>query len=464
LKALNPLHSLLSDASLRAGQAVSRHPRAVGSTLAASLLGFAATAFGLAPLTAPVTDQIPRSRTVIEELSSVDIGNTRSQLDQIAEHDLQMLRNDTTRSGDTADSLLNRLNVIDGEATTFLRSDMIARKVLAGSGGKMVQVRTNSAGSLQELIARYPTDNPSQVNSHFNRLRIIRDPFGFSTELQTVPLVAQTKLGTALVQHSLFSATDQANIPDAVARQVAEIFANDFDFRQVPRGARVSVVYETLTADDEPITWRQMGRIVAAQFAHGGRDYSAVWFKDGSGKGGYFDLQGQSKRRSFLSSPLAASRVTSGFAVRFHPLRRTWAQHKGIDYAAPTGTPVRSVANGYVDFAGWQNGYGNVISLDHGNGRNTLYAHLSRIDVQMGQRVSQGATIGAVGTTGWSTGPHLHFELKVNGVHQNPQNIASSSNTEMLDPSTRFQFDQVVKSAKTKLSLAQTVAIARSLD
>ena len=428
------------------------------------MLGFAATAFGLAPLTAPVADQIPRSRTVVERISSAGNNNTRNQLDQIAEHDLRILRNDITRSGDSADSLLNRLNVIDSEATAFLRSDMIARKVLTGAAGKMVQVRTNSAGTLQELVARYPTDNPSQANTHFNRLRITRDAFGFSTELQTVPLVAQTKLGTALVQHSLFSATDQASIPDAVARQVAEIFANDFDFRQVPRGARVSVVYETLTADDEPIAWRQMGRIVAAQFAHGGRDYSAVWFKDGSGKGGYFDLQGQSKRRSFLSSPLEASRVTSGFAVRFHPIRRTWTQHRGIDYAAPTGTPVRSVANGYVDFAGWQNGYGNVISLDHGNGRNTLYAHLSRIDVQMGQRVSQGAAIGAVGTTGWSTGPHLHFELKVNGAHQNPQNIASSSDTEMLDLSTRFQFDQVVKSAKTKLSLAQTVAIARSLE
>ena len=439
---------------------MSRNPRTVGGTLIASMLGFAATAFGIAPLTAPQVQQPPR-RVVIEQVAPT---NTRHQLDQIAETDLQMLRNDLTRSSDTADSLLSRVGVIDNEATTFIRSDLIARKVLSGHAGKMIQVRTNAAGTLQELVARYPTDNPLQANTHFNRLRITRDPFGFSTQLQTVPLVAQVKLGTALVQHSLFSATDEANIPDAVARQVAEIFANDFDFRQVPRGARVSVVYETLTADEEPVAWRQVGRILAAQFSNGGRDYSAIWFKDGGSKGGYFDLQGQSKRRSVLSSPLEASRVTSGFAVWLHPIMRTWTQHKGIDYAAPIGTPVRSVANGYVDFAGWQNGYGNVVNLDHGNGRSTVYAHLSRIDVHPGQRIAQGGVIGAVGTTGWSTGPHLHFELKVNGIHQDPQNIASTSDTEVLDAAARQQFEQIVRTAKSKLAIAQTVAIARALE
>jgi murein DD-endopeptidase MepM/ murein hydrolase activator NlpD len=128
------------------------------------------------------------------------------------------------------------------------------------------------------------------------------------------------------------------------------------------------------------------------------------------------------------------------------------------------GTPVRSVANGVVDFAGWQNGYGKVVSLDHGNQRSTLYAHLSRIDVQQGQKISQGAILGAVGATGWATGPHLHFELKVNGVHQDPRNMANSSDANILDPSSREQFEQVVKTARAKLAIAQTVSIARSLE
>ncbi len=437
---------------------MSRHPRALAGSLMASMLGFGATAFGLAPLTAPVNE--PPLRMVTERVAPLT--SARQQLDQLAEHDLQMLRNDVTRASDTADSLLSRLNVNDGAAAAFLRTDMVARKVLAGQAGKMIQVRTNAAGTLQELIARYPTDNPLQAHSHFNRLHIRRDSLGFNTQLKTAPLVPQTRLGTATVQHSLFSATDDANIPDAVARQVAEIFANDIDFREeVPRGARVSVVYETLTADDEPVAWRQVGRVLAAQFMHRGENYSALWFNDGSGKGGYFDLLGQSKRRSFLSSPLEVSRVTSGFAVRFHPILRTWAQHKGIDYAAPTGTPVRSVAEGLVEFSGWQNGYGNVVRLEHSGGRSTVYAHLSRIDVQTGQRVPQGYELGAVGATGWATGPHLHYEVKVNGVQQDPQSMASTSETMVLDPGAKVQFDQAVRVAKAQLAIAQTVAMAR---
>ena len=125
-------------------------------------------------------------------------------------------------------------------------------------------------------------------------------------------------------------------------------------------------------------------------------------------------------RRAFLASPMEFSRVTSGFAMRFHPILQTWRAHLGVDYGAPTGTPVRTVGDGVVEFAGVQNGYGNVVQVEHGNDRSTLYAHLSRIDVRKGQRVEQGQRIGAVGATGWATGPHLHFEFRVNGEHQDP--------------------------------------------
>lgn len=437
---------------------MTRHPRFVTGGLMVSLLGFGATAFGLAPMSVPLVE--PRHQVVTELL--IPQSSPRQQLDQLAEHDLQLLRNDVTRPSDTAGSLLSRLNVTDSGAANFLRTNSQAREILNGQAGKMIQVRTNAAGILQELIARYPTDNPQQAHTHFNRLTIKREVAGFSTRLQTDLLVPQTRLGTATIQHSLFRATDDANIPDAIARQVAEIFANDVDFRQdVPRGARVSVVYEVLTADDEPVAWRQVGRVLSAQFMHKGESYSALWFSDGKGKGEYFDLLGQSKRRSFLSSPLEVSRVTSGFAVRFHPVLRVWAHHKGVDYAAPTGTPVRNVADGVVEFAGWQNGYGNVVRVEHSGGRSTVYAHLSRIHVEANQRLSQGDVLGAVGATGWATGPHLHYEVKVNGVQKDPQNMATSSETMVLDPSVKAQFEQAVRNAKAQLSIAQTVAIAR---
>jgi murein DD-endopeptidase MepM/ murein hydrolase activator NlpD len=244
-----------------------------------------------------------------------------------------------------------------------------------------------------------------------------------------------------------------------VATQLAEIFANDIDFRrELQRGATFSVVYESLTADGEPISWGPAsGRVLAAEFVNRGQTFSAMWFKDGESKGAYFGLDGQSKQRSFLASPLEFSRVTSGFAMRMHPILNAWKQHNGVDYGAPTGTPVRTVGEGVVEFAGWQNGYGNVIHIQHGNERSTVYAHLSRIDVAKGQRVEQGAVIGAVGQTGWATGPHLHYEVKINGAQQDPLLVAQSSEAVTISPAGRARFSQLAQSVRVQLGIAETL-------
>jgi murein DD-endopeptidase MepM/ murein hydrolase activator NlpD len=152
------------------------------------------------------------------------------------------------------------------------------------------------------------------------------------------------------------------------------------------------------------------------------------------------------------------SRITSGFAMRFHPLQQRWRKHLGVDYAAPTGTPVRTVADGVVSFSGWQNGYGKTIEIDHGNGKGTLYAHLSRQDVRKGSRVQQGQRIGAVGSTGWSTGPHLHFEFRVNGTHQDPLRVAKASEAVVLDGASKPRFEEVVRSVRAKLELAESLS------
>ena len=154
--------------------------------------------------------------------------------------------------------------------------------------------------------------------------------------------------------------------------------------------------------------------------------------------------------------------MTSGFEMRVHPLLQTWRAHLGVDYGAPVGTGVRSVGDGTVDFAGQQNGYGNVVILRHSNDRSTLYAHLSRIDVKAGQRVDQGQRIGAVGTTGWATGPHLHFEFRVAGQHQDPLRVAKASDTRPLDAGARPVFAQLVQTVKARLDVAETLAGPRS--
>ncbi len=423
------------------------------------MVGFAATAFGIAPL-APDAADLPQ-RTILQAIEPEPLD---AQLELLAAHELTLYRHEVLRSGDTADSVLKRLNIVDADAALFLRSDPVARQLFTGRAGKMVQVRSNAQGQLLELVARYAPDDADLFGSHFNRMRLVRQGEDFRVDLSLQPLQMQTRLGSGTITQSLYAAADDARIPDMVASQIAEIFSADIDFhRELRRGDTFSVVYEALTADGEAINWNQgVGRVLAAEFVNKGQVHTALWFSEaGTGaaaKGAYFDMNGQNKRRSFLTSPLEFSRVTSGFAMRLHPILRTWRQHNGVDYGAPTGTPVRTVGDGVVEFAGRQGGYGNVVKIRHSRDRTTVYAHLSRIDVRDGARVEQGQTIGAVGATGWATGPHLHFEFIVNGEHVDPMVVAKSSEVSVVSASARPAFRQWAQGVRTKLDLAQSVA------
>ena len=441
---------------LQQGQASARrHPRRVMAAVVLCLGGFAVTAFGIAPM-APDAAALPK-RVVVETLV---VPGLSEQLDDLAQHALQLDRHDTTRPGDTAESLLRRLGVADPFAVGFLRRDQNARRVVDGEGRKMVQARTDAQGNLLELVARFPALDPQRVRTHFTRLTVRRSDNGFHTALETAPLVPQTRLGSGTIRSSLWAATDDAQLPDAIASQLIEIFSTDVDFhRELRRGDTFSVVFEALTADDQAITWNDAtGRILAAEFVNRGQQLQAVWFQDAAkGKGAYFSPDGKSRQRSFLASPLEFSRITSGFAQRFHPILQHWRAHNGVDYSAPTGTPVRSVADGLVEFAGRQNGYGNVVTVQHANGRSTLYAHLSRIDVRVGQRIEQGHSIGAVGATGWATGPHLHFEFRVNGEFQDPMTIARAGETMHIDGAARPRFEAQARVAQLQLDAAETM-------
>ncbi|MDT9002183.1 peptidoglycan DD-metalloendopeptidase family protein [Paucibacter sp. APW11] len=447
--------SELKLALARAEAFAARHPRALTGTVVTALSGFAVTAFGIAPL-APDAVDLPQ-RTIAEAPQTLDL---QAQLAELAAHDIGLIRSDLTRSSDTADSLLKRLGAFDPAFAQFLRSDTTAKRVLQGRAGKMVQLTANAEGVVESMVVRFPAEKAEQQSTHFSRLTLSRQGSGFSAKLETAPLQAQVRLGSGTIRTSLFAATDDARIPDSIASQMADMFSGDIDFhRELRKGDRFSIVYESLSADGEPISWDgAAGRLIAGEFVNNGRSYSAVWFKDtASGKGSFYGFDGQSKRRAFLASPMEFSRVTSGFAMRFHPILQTWRQHLGIDYGAPTGTAVRSVGDGVVESAGWQNGFGNVVHLRHAGDRTTVYAHLSRIDVKKGQRVEQGQKIGAVGATGWATGPHLHFEFRVRGQHQDPRAIAKASEAVPLPNYARGQFSQTVASVKAQLSAAEAM-------
>ena len=439
---------------------VRRHPKKITASLAALLLGTGVTAFGVAPI-APDASLLP-VRQVLEAVEPLAIA---PQTNALADFRFSLFRTDTTRSSDTTDAVLRRLNIDDAEAASFLRTDPSAQAILAGRPGRRVTAEASNEQRLIKLSMRLQTDDETM----FKRLVIARNANGqgFSSHLESALYVSTAKLASGSIQTSLFAATDDAHVPDPVAVQLAEIFSGDIDFRRALRkGDRFNVVYETLEADGEAV---RTGRVLSAEFVNDGKSYQAMWFqppgRDLIGmpqKGGYYTLDGQSLRRSFLSSPVEFSRVSSGFSMRFHPILQQWRAHLGTDFAAPTGTPARTVGDGTVEFAGVQNGYGNVVYVKHRNGNETVYAHLSKINVQRGQSISQGQTIGLVGSTGWATGPHLHFEFRVGGTQQDPMTIAKQSNTIPVPAGAMPLFRREAAGVKVQLQAAATMTFARA--
>lgn len=430
-------------------QLLARYPKHVAAVMASALLGAGGATYALATLAPDPADQ-----TVQEILEVVQRSEQRADLAPTGPA-LTLFRSDVTRSTDTADSLLRRLGVDDPAAANFLRVNPVAR-LLLGRSGRNINAETTEQNTLRKLTARWSPEDDGQ----FKRLVVESSPAGFVSRLETAPLTASTRLGSGTIQSSLFAATDEARIPDAIAIQVAEMFAGDIDFhRALRKGDRFSVVYETLEGDGEPL---RTGRVLSAEFVNSGKSFQAMWFHEtgAAGKGGYYTLGGESLRRAYLASPMEFSRVTSGFKMRFHPILQTWRAHLGVDYAAPTGTPVRSVGDGTVEFAGVQNGFGNVVMVKHRNQHTTVYAHLSRISVRKGQNVSQGQNVGAVGATGWATGPHLHFEFRVNGQHHDPMTIARQSESVPVSAAARAVFNRAA--AASRVALASAASLQRS--
>ena len=435
-----------------------KHPKRIAGSLAVLLLGTGVTAFGVAPL-APDAADLP----VHEIVEVVQALPGQSQVDALLDHQFNLYRTEVTRSSDTAETLLRRLNIDDADAAAFLRIDSNARSLLIGRAGKTVTAETTDDQRLLKLSMRWATEDDTQ----FKRLVIARNGKAFTSRIESAPYSISTRMASGNIKSSLFAATDDANIPDAVATQMVTIFSGDIDFqRSLRKGDRFSVFYETLEADGESI---KTGKVLSTEFVNNSKTFQAMWFNDSAQvannkgpKGAYYSLDGQSLRKAYLASPVAFSRISSGFKMRFHPILQTWRNHLGVDYASPTGTPVRSIGDGVVDFAGVQNGFGNVIYINHKAGHTTVYAHLSRINVKRGERISQGQNIGAVGSTGWATGPHLHFEFRVNGHQKDPILLAQQSESVPLSAKSMPAFKQLAGMMRQQLQVANSIGQSRA--
>jgi murein DD-endopeptidase MepM/ murein hydrolase activator NlpD len=361
----------------------------------------------------------------------------------------------TVRRNDTLDRIF-RATGIDITTLNELRSLPDARKALDLLRPGDIITLTHADGVLQSLNRRI---------SDTLTLSVSRAGSGFAVDYIENPLEVEVAATRARIDSSLFASGRAAGMSAETIMVLAnEIFGWDIDFAlDIRRGDELSVVYQRKFQDGRYVA---DGRVLAAEFVNQGRTHRAVWFESTDGTvRGYFTPEGRGMRKAFLRAPLDFTRISSGFNPRrLHPISGRVRAHQGVDYAAPTGTAIWAAGDGRIEFAGRKGGYGNTVIIDHGRGITTLYAHMSRFgrDARAGRKVEQGQVIGYVGSTGASTGPHLHYEYRVNGRHKNPATVPLP-NTEVP---TRYaaEFRSAATTALAQLRLAgepSTEALAR---
>ena len=378
-----------------------------------------------------------------------------------ANSDTSFVQHEKIRRGETLSSLLSRMGVNDDEIAGFVRRDRTARGLLELRPGRTVSATLSADRSVESLNYRLGSEG---TLDQAKRLVIRRSDGRLEAVEEPLQLERSVEIRSAEVRRTLAEALEAADIPDSLVTRMGDIFGTEVDLRKdVRRGDRLRVVYQTVreAGSLEPPT---VERILAVQFRGGQRKLEAVWFDRGNGNGDYYSFDGRSLSRTFLASPLEFTRVSSNYTeARLHPIFRDWRAHKGVDMHAPIGTKVRTTADGTIKFIGRQNGYGNVIIVQHNARYQTLYAHLNDFaqGLEQGSRVLQGDVIGTVGMTGWSTGPHLHFEFHIDGEHVDPMAAIEQSPVRLLQGDEKARFTEVAAQFRNRFGLLESQLVAR---
>jgi murein DD-endopeptidase MepM/ murein hydrolase activator NlpD len=315
---------------------------------------------------------------------------------------------------DTLDAIFRRMALDTADLAAIRHLPGIRQSLDFLRPGDAIKV-THNDGEIRELTRRV---------SETQTLKVVREEAGFAAKMLDNPVETRIRTATATIDSSLFQAAEAASISDFVALKLANVFAWDIDFvLDIREGDSFTAVYEQIYQDGK---YLHDGEVLAAEFVNNGKVYRAVRFVTDTGSIGYYTPDGLPMRKAFLRAPVEFTRISSVFNPhRLHPILNLIRGHMGTDYAAPVGTPVHAAGDGRVSFAGRRGGYGNAVMLAHTSSVSTLYGHMSRFarNVHMGSHVQQGEVIGYVGMTGLATGPHLHYEYLVNGVHKNPQTV-----------------------------------------
>ncbi|HSH29253.1 MAG TPA: peptidoglycan DD-metalloendopeptidase family protein [Thiohalobacter sp.] len=353
----------------------------------------------------------------------------------------------TVTPGDSLARIFSRLDLSPRSLHEIIHLSEETRRLTRIHPGEKLQVRIDADQGIQAL--RYEYDR-------MHALLVTRtdDEAGFEArEVVREPQRAQVT-AAAEIDSSLFLAGQQAGLSDNLIMELAGIFGWDIDFAlDIRKGDRFSVLYEELFLEGDKIG---TGEILAAEFVNQGRTYRAVRYTTAEGRSDYYAPDGRSMRKAFLRTPVAFSRISSRFNLkRKHPVLNRIRAHKGVDYAAPYGTPIKATGSGKVVFQGTKGGYGRTVILQHGTRYSTLYAHMSRHarGLKTGSRVQQGQVIGYIGKSGLATGPHLHYEFRIDGVHRNPLTVDLPA-AEPIEARYREDFESTATQLLAELELA----------
>lgn len=329
----------------------------------------------------------------------------------------------TVADGDTLSSVFAKAGLSDDALHELLASNRDAQQLTRVKSGQIFHITRNGKGELEALSSRL---------SSLENVQVTRTAQGFSVKREQLKPATRQVYAHGVIDSSLFVATKRAGLPHGLAMELASIFGYDIDFAlDLREGDEFEVIYEENALDGKRVG--NGGTILAARFTSRGKTFSAVRFTDRQGSSTYYRADGSSMRKAFIRTPVDFARISSRFTnARFHPVLNKMRAHKGVDYAAPPGTPIKATGDGKVLTAGRQGGYGNTVVIQHGQSYRTVYGHMKGFaaGIRAGSQVKQGQIIGYVGTTGLSTGPHLHYEFQINGQHVDPL----SQKLPMADP------------------------------
>ena len=354
-------------------------------------------------------------------------------------------REEQVAEGENFNSFLNRLGISDTEVHNLLAQKSFSPDLVKLRANQMVSIQADNKGGLSAIQFFSDDDDGEKILLALEKVQGNWQASANEVETVTLPTLRAVNVVT-----SARGALAQARVPVEIREAISEIFNDRFELDDLKEGDTVRVLYESHYFRGQEVS---TGNIMALEVGKSGRLYQAYYFDHGDNTGAYYDHRGKAlSKGEFAKIPVNATRVSSPYGTRFHPILKTYRMHSGIDYAAPTGTPIMAPADGVVSFAGVKGGYGNAIMLNHRKGMETLYGHMSAFvsGVSAGKSVKAGDVIGFVGSTGRSTGPHLHYEVRINGQIVDPSTVALPART--LSNTELAAFKGRVKSADQKIA------------